>query len=132
MWVRIPPRAWMSLCDCCVLSGRGLCDELIIRQEESYRLWFVVVCDLETSWMGRPWPTGGVAPNKNLPSTLYCLNTESVAKFKNHTKLNHRAATIRRPQIDNIELKNLMSDHNELTGNLLRFIVGLYVGQLRL
>jgi len=24
---------------CCVLSGRGLCDGLIIRSEESYRLW---------------------------------------------------------------------------------------------
>ena len=34
-------------CDCCVLSGRGLCDELIIRPEESYRLRCVVVCDLE-------------------------------------------------------------------------------------
>jgi len=33
----------------CLLSGRGLCDELIIRPEESYRLWWVVVCDLETS-----------------------------------------------------------------------------------
>jgi len=31
------------------LSGRGLCDELITRPEESYRLWCVVVCDLETS-----------------------------------------------------------------------------------
>jgi hypothetical protein len=31
------------------LSGRGLCDELIARPEESYRLWCVVVCDLETS-----------------------------------------------------------------------------------
>jgi len=25
------------------LSGRGLCDELITRPEESYRLWCVVV-----------------------------------------------------------------------------------------
>jgi hypothetical protein len=41
-------------CECCVLSGRGLCDELITRPEESYRLWCVVVCDLETS-MRRPW-----------------------------------------------------------------------------
>jgi hypothetical protein len=32
-----------------VLSGRGLCDELITRLEESYRMWRVVVCDLETS-----------------------------------------------------------------------------------
>jgi len=30
-----------------VLSGRGLCDELITRREESYRMWCVVVCDLE-------------------------------------------------------------------------------------
>jgi hypothetical protein len=32
-----------------VLSGRGLCDELNTRPEESYRLWCVVVCvcDLE-------------------------------------------------------------------------------------
>jgi hypothetical protein len=33
--------------ECRVLSGRGLCDELIARPEESYRLWCVVVCDLE-------------------------------------------------------------------------------------
>jgi len=32
-----------------VFSGRGLCDGLITRPEESYRLWRVVVCDLETS-----------------------------------------------------------------------------------
>ena len=30
-----------------MLSGRGLCDELITRPEESYRLWCAVVCDLE-------------------------------------------------------------------------------------
>jgi len=29
------------------LSGRGLCDELITRPEESYRLCCVVVCDLK-------------------------------------------------------------------------------------
>ena len=33
-------------CECCVLSGRGLCDELITRPEESYQLWCVVVRDL--------------------------------------------------------------------------------------
>jgi hypothetical protein len=47
-WVLIPPVAWMFVCcECCVLSGRGLCDELITRPEESYRLWCVVVYDLE-------------------------------------------------------------------------------------
>ena len=42
-------------CECCVLSGRGLCDGLIIRPEESYRLCCVVVCDLETSRIGAPY-----------------------------------------------------------------------------
>jgi len=37
------------------LSGRGLCDELITRPEEFYRLCCVVVCDLETSRIGAPY-----------------------------------------------------------------------------
>ena len=61
LWARIPPQAWKSdRCECCVLSGRGFCDELITRPEESYRLWCVIVCDLETSWRWRPWPTKGL------------------------------------------------------------------------
>ena len=70
-WFRIPPGAWMSVCcECRVLSGRGLCDELITRPEESYRLWCVVVCNLETSWMRRPWPTGGCSSQKKKSATL--------------------------------------------------------------
>ena len=57
LWVRIPLGAWMSVCcECCVLSGIGLCDEPISCPEYSYRLWCVVMCDLETSRMRRPWP----------------------------------------------------------------------------
>ena len=80
-WVRIPPRAWMFVCY--VLSGRGLCDGLIIRSEESYRLWRVVVCDHETSHARRlkparalalQPPSGVVAPGeKNVPSLLTIL-----------------------------------------------------------
>ena len=50
LWVRIPPGG-MDVCQLCVLyvlSGRGVCDGPITRPEESYRLWCVVVCDLET------------------------------------------------------------------------------------
>jgi len=51
-----PTGAWIFVCcECRVLSGRGLCDELITRPEESYRLCCVVVCDLETSRMGAPY-----------------------------------------------------------------------------
>ena len=38
-------------CECCVLSGRGICDGLITRPEESYRLWCVAVCDIGISSM---------------------------------------------------------------------------------
>ena len=61
-------------CDCCVLSGRGLCDELITRPEESYRLWCVVVCDLENlkneeamTRVGSQRPTG----KKKYPTVYY-------------------------------------------------------------
>jgi hypothetical protein len=55
-WVRIPPEAWIFVCcECSVLSGRGLCDELITRPEEFYRLCCVVECDLETSRIGAPY-----------------------------------------------------------------------------
>ena len=73
LWVGIPPGAWMFFCcECCVWSGRGLCDELITLREESYRLWCVVVCDLETSWMGRPWPTG-ICRVKNIHAYQFWL-----------------------------------------------------------
>ena len=55
-WVRIPPGAWIFVCcECRVLSGRGLCNELITRPEESYRLWCVVVCVLEASRICAPY-----------------------------------------------------------------------------
>ena len=34
-------------CECCVLSGRGLCDEMITRPEESYQMWCAVESDLD-------------------------------------------------------------------------------------
>ena len=43
LWFRIPPGVWMFVCcECCVLSGRGLCDGLITRPEGFYRLWRVI------------------------------------------------------------------------------------------
>jgi hypothetical protein len=36
-------------CECCVLSGRGLCDGLVPHPEKSYRAWCVSKCDREVS-----------------------------------------------------------------------------------
>jgi hypothetical protein len=66
-------------CECCVLSGRGLCDELITRPEESYRLWYVV-CDLETARMRRPCHTGvGALHRKRTNNAAHC--TPAVSSF---------------------------------------------------
>jgi hypothetical protein len=70
-------------CECHVLSGRGLYDGLITRPEESYRLWCVVVCHLETSWMRRPWPTGSCCA-KNIPTKMYtaCFSETSCQTYE--------------------------------------------------
>jgi len=47
-------------CEYCVLSGRGLCDGLITRPEESYRLWRVVVCDQEITKTRKLKPATGL------------------------------------------------------------------------
>jgi hypothetical protein len=50
------PTGGVDICrECRVLSGRGLCDELIACPDKSYRLCCVVVCDLETSRIGAPY-----------------------------------------------------------------------------
>jgi len=57
----------MFVCrDCFVLSGRGLCDEMITRPEESYWMRCVVGCGLEKQpreWGGED-PLGGYHPKK--------------------------------------------------------------------
>jgi len=50
-------------CDCCVLSGRGICDGLITRPEESYRLWRVV-CVIK-----KPRTRGGYSAARGLQNT---------------------------------------------------------------
>ena len=62
--------------ECCVLSGRGLCDELITHPEQSYWLWYVVMCDLETSWLRRPWPTGGCRTKNKHEGSTGCFHLQ--------------------------------------------------------
>jgi len=56
-------------CECCILWGRVLCVEVITRPEELYRLFYVVVCDLETSRTRRPWPWVGPHRHKKRINT---------------------------------------------------------------
>jgi len=64
-WVRILTGAWrFDCCECCVLIDRGLCDELNTRPEESYRLWCVVVCDLENLRNEEAMTRGGLQSHK--------------------------------------------------------------------
>jgi len=62
-------------CECCVLSGRGLCDELITRPEESYRMWCVVVCDLENlnpHWVAAKQQKKSNVQQEKLPFSWKC------------------------------------------------------------
>jgi hypothetical protein len=65
-WVRIPLGTWMLVV--CVVCCQV---EVSATGWEYYRLWCVVLCDLDTSWMGYPWPTRGCwatpPPKKNSP-----------------------------------------------------------------
>ena len=74
-----------------MLSGRGLCDELITRPEESYRLCCVVVCDLETSRRGAPYKydISRLRVNRLIVSAPFCM-------FKNMTVILISECTLNR------------------------------------
>jgi hypothetical protein len=62
-------------CECCVLSGRGLCDELITRPEESYlSVVCLTECYCEASIMRRPCPTGASCAMERRKHILYFYN----------------------------------------------------------
>jgi hypothetical protein len=96
-------------CECCVLSGRGLCDELITRPEESYRLWCVVVCDLETSRTRRPWLALGRSATKKICDmwgiTLVIEWLRFCVKGINHKSVN-----------TNANVEKLKEDYNKWKG----------------
>jgi hypothetical protein len=84
-WVRIPPGASKFVCcKCCVLSGRGLCDELITHQEEYYRLRCVVVCDLENLKNEKAMTRFGLQRHKKMYIILcmYVFNIALICIFE--------------------------------------------------
>jgi len=70
------PARGMDICRlwvlwCCVLSGRRLCDGLITRPEEPFRLWCVILCDPETWIITRSWPALGSNATRNNCICIY-------------------------------------------------------------
>jgi len=75
LWVWIPSQAWWSVsCECCILSGRGLCDGLITRPEYSY----LVLCVWVWSWSfnnGEALAHLGLSHIKNLKGRVVPVHT---------------------------------------------------------
>jgi len=73
-------------CERFVLSGRGLCDKLITRPDESYRLWYVVVCDLENLMNEEPYPINVIELNigdTSLVFFLHAINSDRQTRLLN-------------------------------------------------
>jgi hypothetical protein len=92
-------------CECCELSGRGLCDGLITRPEEFYRPWCVVVCDQETSktrrlkpatWLWKIQPQCVVTPGKQTNILKNCASRWSFTK--NHNMM-HGKQNVKKPDM---------------------------------
>jgi hypothetical protein len=87
-----PAGKWTFVCcECCVLSGRGLCDGLITRPEESYLQWCVAVCDLATSWMRMTWlalgsnaTEGKKSIGRSRSRILFLLETNLCLRYMYH------------------------------------------------
>jgi len=75
-----------------VSSGRGLWDGLITHPEESYLLWCDAVCDLETSWMRRPWRTGSCRAKNKQTNKLTPTCSRTLAESLPDHKLWERVA----------------------------------------
>jgi hypothetical protein len=78
-WVRIPPGAWVFVVSvvCCQVEVSAT--SWLLVQRSPTRLWCVVVCDLETSWMGRPWPTLGCSATEKKSANVTITVTEDTA-----------------------------------------------------
>jgi hypothetical protein len=71
-----PVGGWMPVsCECCVLSGRGLCVGLTTRPEESCRLWYVLGVIMNHRERGGPGPLGLLLHVKKIMLNLVlCLS----------------------------------------------------------
>jgi hypothetical protein len=79
------PGVWMFVsCDCCVLSGRGLCVRLITRSRSPTECG-MSECDGEASIM-RLWPTSGYCARGKRKSHIYLSKIFHYHKYKTGLK----------------------------------------------
>ena len=85
LWVRIPQGAWMSICCECRVLSSSRCVGLMTRPEESYRLWWVVLCVFwkPLEW-GGPGQLEAVAPKTNKQSSAGIVTGLWAARPINH------------------------------------------------
>ena len=69
----------MSIMSVVCLSDRGLSDGPIPRPEQSYCLWCVIVCDVKTWRMWRPWPASGCCARQN--NVWWCIRKVKLSLY---------------------------------------------------
>ena len=82
-----------------MLSGRGLCDEMITLPEESYRLWCVVVCGLEKNLKNEEAMTRVKSQRhkKRVKTQLYIFTQKSTLGIQLHVSalyIGHRQVVL--------------------------------------
>jgi hypothetical protein len=101
-------------CECCVLSGRGLCDGLITRPEESYRLSHVVVCDQKPRKTRRLKPAIGLW--KIQPQWVVTPGKQTNKRTYIHIyTMSHKYYFITQSQCKEICTEHLCCSHNSTT-----------------
>ena len=137
LWVRIPPMAWIFVVSvvCCQVQRS------LRRADHSSRgilpLWCFVVCDLETSRMRRPWPTGGCGA-KNKPTcqmqpgysrgiillrwTFRLFRSQTMFEMNTNERIKKQRRNVERPTYDCIS-----AGRSDLNGIKMFMFTGLNV-----
>jgi hypothetical protein len=55
-------------------QGGGLCENPMTCPEESYRQWYIIVCDLKLSIIKRPWPALGCRAEEKKKCTFHSID----------------------------------------------------------
>jgi hypothetical protein len=68
--------------ECCVLSGRGLCEGPVTRPQEPCRVWCVSECDREATIIRWPCHTGGCSATEFAKFLVYSVSIKWKYKLR--------------------------------------------------